>query len=75
MEEARVQDAEAVALEVRTTGVVGQLTVSSPAGTTVGVKDAFPAKSKVLFSETGMALPKAPALRLTVVAEIVKSPT
>ena len=75
VDDVNVQDADVVAFAVSMTAVVGQVMVKRPLGLTVEVRDTLPAKLRVLFKETGTAVPVAPMLRLTEFAVIVKSPT
>jgi hypothetical protein len=73
--EDREQEAATVAFAVILTGA-GQVTVSPVAGLVTAVRVTVPAKLNVLVSETEIAAPVAPELKLTgVVVEIVKSPT
>ncbi len=71
-----MQDAGAVPLAVRPTGVVGQVTVRPVAGLTIEVRATVPAKLKVLVSTTDIEPPDAPVLKLTETwEEMVKPPT
>jgi hypothetical protein len=71
----RVQDAATVAFAVILTGA-GHVTVKPVTGLVTAVRVTVPAKLNVLVSETDIAAPVAPELKLTgVEVEMVKSPT
>jgi len=73
--ELRVHEAATVAFAVILTGA-GQVTVKPVAGLVTAVRLIVPAKLNVLVSETDIAEPVAPELKLTgLPTEIVKSPT
>lgn len=72
--ELRVQKAETVALAVIRTGAVGQFTARPVSGVTVGVTLMLPAKLNLLVSIAEIPAPDAPVLKLTGLAEIMKSP-
>jgi len=73
--ELKVQEAATVAFAVMLTGA-GQVTVNPVAGLVTGVRATVPAKLNVLVSETEIADPVAPELKLTGVPTlIVKLPT
>ncbi len=70
-----MQEAATVAFAVMLTEVAGHVTVRPAAGATVDVRVMLPAKSNLLVRETEMLAPEAPVLKLTELAEMVKSPT
>ncbi len=71
-----MQDAEAVAFAARLVAAAGQVTVRPVVGLTTEVRATVPAKFWMLVSETDIAAPVPPLLKLTgVPTEIVKSPT
>jgi hypothetical protein len=73
--ETKAHKAETVAFAVILTGA-GQVTVKPVAGLVTGERVTVPAKLKVLVSETEMAEPVAPELKLTGLPTlIVKLPT
>jgi hypothetical protein len=73
--ELRVHDAATVAFAAILTGA-GHVTVNPVTGLVTGDRAIVPAKLNVLVSETEIAEPVAPELKLTgVTALIVKSPT
>lgn len=74
VEDANEQGPEAVVFAVSMTAVMGQVTINRPLALTVEVIDTLPAKLRVLFKETDMAVPVAPALRLTELTVMLKSP-
>ncbi len=75
MVELNVHEAATVAFAVILTGA-GQVTVKPVAGLVTAARLIVPAKLNVLVSETDIAEPVAPELKLTgVVVDIVKSPT
>ncbi len=75
MVEVKVQEEAIVAFAVMLTGA-GQVTVNPVAGLVTAVRLIVPAKLNVLVSETDIAEPVAPELKLTgVPTEMVKSPT
>jgi hypothetical protein len=70
-----VHEAATVAFAVILTGA-GQVTVKPVTGLVTAVRVTVPAKLNVLVSETDIAAPVAPELKLTgVVVPMVKSPT
>lgn len=74
--ELSVQEAEAVALDVRLVAVDGQVTTSPVVGLVRGLRLTVPAKSNVLVNVTDIEAPVAPELKLTGVPVLtVKSPT
>ncbi len=74
--ELKVQDDDTVALLVMLTAVAGQVTVRPVVGLTADESAIVPAKLFTLVSETDMAAPIDPELKLTgVTTLIVKSPT
>ncbi len=74
--EVSAQEALAVPLADKLVAVAGQVTVKPAAGLTTDVRATVPAKLFTLVSETEIAAPVAPELKLTGVPTlIVKSPT
>ncbi len=74
--ELRVHEAETVVFAAMPTAVAGHVTVRPVVGLTTELRATVPAKLLTLVSETDIAAPVAPELKLTgVLTLIVKSPT
>ncbi len=74
--ELSVQDADAVAFPAKLARMVKQATVRPTVGLTTELSATVPAKLFTLVSETDIAAPVAPELKLAgVLTEMVKSPT